>query len=520
MRVEAAQHLKMAQQMKLTPRLIQSMEILALPMAALEERILQELERNVALETHQDRGQDEGRDGAPAHEELTARERSLTRDHAGADDSARGFERLREMERSYDDLLDTGERSLPPVRHDGEPDAKMAALANTPSRGQTLVERLQHDWRLAEVPEELRAPGLLLIEHLNDDGLLDTPLESIAKPEEEGGAPRVDLELLQRALQTMQAVLEPPGIAARNVRESLLLQVDAILSGRDLERGRGHPMQAWQDARVLLEREWDNLLENRLPRIQARTEIPLARINAAKDALRRLRLAPGRDVVDEAPPPIMPDAIVEYDADQDRYVAALADGNLPVLRVSPGYRRMATDAKVDRTTRTFVGQNVRTAEWLVEAIHQRRTTLLRVIQEVLRRQRPWFDEGPEALRSLEMTDVAATLGLHVGTVSRAVAGKWLQTPRGMVELRRFFTGGTETAEGESTSWEAVRRMVRQVIEEEDKSHPLSDEAIAARLKERGVQIARRTVMKYREQLGIPVARRRKVHGEESAPAQE
>ncbi|MBL9141343.1 MAG: RNA polymerase sigma-54 factor, partial [Phycisphaerae bacterium] len=115
-------------------------------------------------------------------------------------------------------------------------------------------------------------------------------------------------------------------------------------------------------------------------------------------------------------------------------------------------------------------------------------------------------------KPLEMTEVADTLGLHVGTVSRAVSGKWLQTPRGMVELRKFFSGGTETAEGEGASWDAVRQMVRDEVDSEDKSKPLSDEAIAGRLKERGVQIARRTVMKYREQLGIPVARHRKVHG--------
>ncbi len=263
---------------------------------------------------------------------------------------------------------------------------------------------------------------------------------------------------------------------------------------------------------MLVADHWDDFLENRLPRIEQRAHMPLARINAAREAMRRLRLAPGRDVADADVQPVLPDVIVEYDTDQDRYIAALADGSLPVLRVNPVYEQMTRDDRVEAGTREFVGTNVRAAEWLIEALHQRRTTVMRVVEEVLRRQRPWFDEGPEALRPLEMAAVADVLGIHVGTVSRAVAGKWLQTPRGLVELRRFFSGGTETASGESASWEAVRQMVKDIVEAEEKGHPLADEAIAARLKEQGVTIARRTVVKYREQLGIPSARHRKVHG--------
>ncbi|MBL9141434.1 MAG: hypothetical protein JNK53_06160, partial [Phycisphaerae bacterium] len=371
MRFETAQHLKTSQNLKLAPRLIQSMEILALPAAALEERIVQELERNVALETE-----------APeldAEQQVPDRERALTDD----DGSAQGFERLREMERSYGDLFDGDGGGSRSNRHDGERDAKMAAMANTPSPDETLVERLQHEWRLAEVPEELRAPGLAIIELLNDDGLLGAPLESALSD-------GCDLATLERALAALQANLEPPGLAARDVRESLLLQINAIISGRDADRGTGHALQSWLDARQLVEREWDDLLENRLPRIEARSGISMARINAAREAMRRLRLSPGRDVADRSPPPIVPDAVVEYDADQDRYVAALSEGGRPVLRVSQTYDRMAKDANLDRATRDFVGQNVRSAEWLIEAIHQRRSTLLRVVEQVVLRQRAWF----------------------------------------------------------------------------------------------------------------------------------
>ncbi len=497
MRIEQGQRLRTGQQLRMVPRIIQSMEVLQLPVAELRERLARELEQNVALEAVE-----------PGIEMDLVRpdpERPI-----GADDpSAEGFERLREMERSYGDMLDGDDAPPRSRRHDGERDAKMDAMANTPSRGETLAERLLHEWRMADVRPELQAPGEAIIESLDADGLLDVPLATI---DEERGGGRWGAALMERALAALQARLEPPGIAARDVRESLLLQIDAVLSGREGHAPVGDARQPWNDARTLVADHWDDLLENRLPRIEQRAHLPMARINAARDAMRRLRLAPGREVVDAGVQPVFPDVVVEYDADRDRYVAALADGGLPVLRVNPVYERMARDGGTDAAVREFVGTNVRSAEWLIEALQNRRSTLLRVVEEVIKRQRPWFDEGPEALRPLEMTEVADALGLHVATVSRAVAGKWMQTPRGIVELRRFFSGGAETADGEGASWEAVRGMVKDIVDAEDKARPLSDEAIAAALRDRGVTLARRTVVKYREQLGIPSARHRKVHG--------
>jgi RNA polymerase sigma-54 factor len=385
----------------------------------------------------------------------------------------------------------------------------MDAMANAPSRDENLSERLLHDWRLADVEPALRAPGAAIIEALDADGLLHATFAQLrASP---GGATWDDA-LLARALASVQAKLEPPGIAARDVRECLRLQAEAILDGRDGTRTRAPAREALADALAILRDHWDDFLENRLPRVEQRARMPMARINAARDALRRLRLAPGRDVADPGAQAVVPDVVVEYDADRDRYVAALADGNLPVLRVSPTYARMAKDPAADAAAREFVGTNVRSAEWLIEAIHHRRTTLLKVVEEVIERQRPWFDEGPEAMRRLEMSDVAGRIGVSTGTVSRAVSGKWMQTPRGVVELRRFFTGGVETADGQTAGWEAIKAMVRDEVAAEDRARPLSDEAIALRLKERGVTIARRTVVKYREQLGIPSARHRKSHG--------
>ena len=233
------------------------------------------------------------------------------------------------------------------------------------------------------------------------------------------------------------------------------------------------------------------------------------RVREAMNLMHRLDLAPGKRLVSEDVKPILPDVIVEYDEENDAYIAALCDGVIPPLRVSPRYEEMSKDKEFDKETREFLGRSVGNARWIIESINQRKNSLLRVVNVVLTRQREYFDIGPQQLKPLPMVEVADQLGIHVATVSRAVADKWMQTPRGIVPLRRFFSGGTETATGENMSWEAVKAVLQEIVAAEDKSHPLSDEAIAAELKERGIDIARRTVVKYRQQLGIPPGRLRK-----------
>ena len=164
---------------------------------------------------------------------------------------------------------------------------------------------------------------------------------------------------------------------------------------------------------------------------------------------------------------------------------------------------------LDAKARNFVAESVRAARSIIEAIEQRNTTLMRVVRVVLARQREWFEQGPQHLKPMPMVDVAEMLGIHVATVSRAVSEKWLQTPRGLVALRTFFSLGTENADGEEMSWNAVKAMVQEAVDSESKVKPLSDREIAEVLEKRGVTIARRTVVKYREQLGILSAPMRK-----------
>ena len=187
----------------------------------------------------------------------------------------------------------------------------------------------------------------------------------------------------------------------------------------------------------------------------------------------------------------------------------MANDPAPNLFISGMYRKMLKNRACDKKTREFLANNVRNARWLIESIEQRKSTIMRVIRAVVDAQREFFDKGPEFLRPLPMILVADQLGIHVATVSRAVSEKWIQTPRGVFPLRRFFSGGTTSAEGEDMSWDAVKEKLKAIIENEDKQNPLNDDEIVDKLKEQGIELARRTVAKYRKILNIATARQRR-----------
>ena len=248
---------------------------------------------------------------------------------------------------------------------------------------------------------------------------------------------------------------------------------------------------------------------NRLPKIAKATGMSLDELKEAMLALRQFHPHPGRMLAGSEVRTITPDATVEYDDETDTYTVELLNGRLPAVTISPEYQAMAKDKAQEKQTRDFIGGQLRSASWLLDAIRQRQQTLLRVLKVTIGHQREFFEQGPAALKPLPMTQVADQLGIHVATVSRAVSEKYLQTPRGILPLRMFYSGGTETDEGEAMSWTAVQEKLRQIIDAEDKSKPLSDDALVEKLKEEGIEIARRTVAKYRGQLNIPTARQRR-----------
>jgi len=505
MRFDTSQQMRLSQQMKLAPRMIQSMEILQLPLLALQERIEQELESNITLELVEPAREASERDGPPDDDGQTT-DRELD-----AGQGEHDFERLDSYEASYAEasenefsasgmhLFDDASGRAATRRFEGERDSKMDAMANTAARGASLNEQLARQWGLVETDERTSELGDLIISFLDADGYLRVDMAEVADRAPQSLRP-VAIEELDETLSALQRALDPPGVAARTLRECLLLQLDAL----EREDGAERSLQ-----RLLISEHLDDILQNRLPRVAEKTGMEMERITESIATMRRLDPAPGRMLVDEAPPAVVADAIIEHDEDEDRYIAYLNDRVLPNLRINKEYARMVRDRDVDKATRDFIRTNIGNAEWLLDAVEQRKRTLVRVLNVVAEAQRDFFDQGPQALRPLPMTQVADQLGVHVATVSRAVSGKYVQTPRGVFPLRRFFSGGTQTEGGEDVSWDAVKAALQEVVDGEDKSNPLSDEALAEALKEKGIEIARRTVAKYRSQLGIPAARMRK-----------
>lgn len=485
--------------MKMSPRMIQSMEILQLAGPALEERIEQELESNIVLDVVEPMRDEAALQEAHREERLDERERTQALTSA-EENAGEGFDRLTRFTNEYRDVLDDqfGDSYPRQRRTDGEIDGKMQAMANTAARGESLHAQLLSQWSLADVDDRLRPAGEHLIGYIDDDGYVRVDMETILAQ----APPGLTLALLEEVLPLLQETLEPVGIAARDLQECLLIQIEALQ--------REDPRADLGVERLLVREYLADIEQNRLPRIAEATGLTIEQVKAGLDGLRHLDPRPGRQLVSEAPAVIIPDAIVEYDDEADDYVVMLFDGRLPRLRINPEYASLLKDEKVDKATKEFVDSNLRNARWLIEAIDLRCNTLLRVIRAVVAHQRDFFDEGPSALKPLPMSQVAEQLGVHVATISRAVNGKWIQTPRGVLPLRRFFSSGTETEAGEDMSWDAVRQTLKEIIDAEDKREPLGDDRLAAALKERGINIARRTVAKYRDQLGIPSAKLRKV----------
>lgn len=494
MHLNISQQMRMSQQMKLAPRMIQSMEILQLPMMALQERIEQELSENITLERASEET-DEAGNFVADETESTPDDGPVRdveqREIVAGDDSnnASDFERLVEISQEWPDDNYTSGSKPSGNRVDDAGDRQHDLMANAETRPQTLHEHLVDQFHYFDCAPHVRAFGEYLIQNLDHNGRLTSSLPEIVQVY--GGA--VSIEDAEEALRLIQR-LDPPGVGARDLKECLLLQITPHTPLREI-------------LVTLIGSHWDDLLNNRLPQIERKTGYSLDDINAAKEEMKSLNVSPGRGFEQTPVQSVTPDLTVEQD-ENGKYVVRLIDEYIPQLRISRRYVRML-EGNPDAATKDFIRRKIESARWLIESIEQRYSTLKRVAQAIVDHQTDFLENGPEHIAPLKMQQIADVVEVHVTTVSRAVDGKHIATPRGIFALKRFFGGGTTTAGGDEVAWDIVRLKLKEIVDNEDKSDPLSDDALVAEMAKHGYTLARRTVTKYRKAMDIPSSRQRK-----------
>ena len=466
---------KQQMQMRMTPQMLQSIEILQLQMLALEERIYQELSDNPVLEILENTPAEETAEEAPKPETQ--------------EESSSEFEKLDEIEREWETYNEGGMRRR--ASSDDGQSGKMEAIQNTAGRGASLQDYLYEQYRYLELTDKERELGRYIIYNLDRNGYLPYALEEIitAIPEEE--------YTLEEAAETLKKVqqMEPAGIAARNLSECILLQLDRFHGTFEVER-------------ELVENHITELMISKLPKLSRKTGISLECLQDAVEMISTLNPKPGLMYSNEPPQYIMPDVVVEKH--DNEYIVFIPDRSIPRLQVSPMYRRILGEKSQDPEARRYIKKKISSARWLMDAIEQRNRTLLRISEEVVKHQTQFFEEGIEYLQPLMMQQVAETVGIHVSTVSRAVNGKYIQTPRGIFPLKYFFARGYIKENGAFEADKSILIKIQNIIENEDKENPLSDEAIAKLLKDKGINIARRTITKYRKLQRIESSRDRRI----------
>jgi len=387
------------------------------------------------------------------------------------------------------DFGSTFEEYLDPGYKTHEYEAKdEVSFENMLTRRDSLCEQLIWQLHLTECSDDVRAAGEAIIGNLDENtGFLDATLEEIAAM---GPWP---IETVQKAASFVQR-LDPVGCAARDVKESLLVQLDYYGFGDRL-------------AAQMVRDHLESLQTHKLPDLVKILGVPLERILEEMEIIKKLDPKPGRKFSSEEAQPVVPEVTIEKVGED--YIIRFEDDGLPHLRINRTYRQMMESKDSSKETRDYIKERFRSAVDLLKNIEHRRQTIYRVCHSIVDRQRDFLDHGIEHLRPMMLKDIAEDIGMHLSTVSRVVNRKYVNTPQGVYELRRFFTEGMRSDTGEDVSTRVLKLKIKKMIEAEDPHHPITDDEVAKRLARDGVKMSRRTVAKYRDQMRIPGSRERR-----------
>ena len=485
MKAGLSQSTQLKQELKINPRLYQAMDLLYMPLLDLQQHLKQELLNNPFLDMVEPEEEEEETEEETTEAEAATEEKNTNDEIDWEEILLDGFDaggrREEHEEREYYEPVTVDTRDLSDHLLD-----QITLLDLTPRQqflADEFVGNINEDGYLACTLEDLRNAVNDTVVKAAESTDLDTddlPLYTVPEIEE--------------MLRIMQS-LDPPGVGARDLRECLMLQL------REAGLEQSVPYRLVRDC-------FDELINHRWSEISKRFGISPGDVQKAADAIKKLDPKPGLVYSDASDNYIIPDLIVEKI--DGKYHVFLNDANLPRLKLSRAYQEIARDKKkFEGESKEFISNKLNSANWMIQAIEQRRQTMLKVMNYIVDRQRDFFEKGVQYLKPLTLREVAEVINMHESTVSRVTNEKFVQTPRGVLPLKFFFSSGLSTTAGEDVSARGIKAQIEKLVSDEDPKHPLTDQAIVNILKESGVQIARRTVAKYRDQLGVLSARMRK-----------
>ena len=499
-------------QQKLSPAQVQYLKILQLPVIALEQRIKDEMELNPLLEEGLEEeeiqeesldlieqemaGKDESADAAvesPSEDVIDIDALSDKALETPVEDFVeKEIREHTDEEYSWEEFVDNNEGASQKNWYDEEDDREIP----TPSTV-TQLERLVEQLHLLDLDPRLFRLGEEIIWNIDDDGYLRRKLTDVVLDVNLEQGTDFTIQEAETVLYRIQR-LEPVGIGARDLRECLLVQLET--------------MSVHSTARIIAIRIlrdcYDHFVKKHFEKIRQDLHISEVLLKKAFEIIKHLNPKPGEGNIPAGVNYVIPDFFISRD--KDDFIITLNDRGVPPLRVNRAYKELLNRKNngINSETKKFLRQKMDTAKWFIQSINQRRHTMLAVMTTIVNKQREWFESGPGNLRPLIYRDVAEVIKMDISTISRVVNGKYAQTDWGVFELRYFFSEGIPTASGVEISNTEVKNIIRDIVAAEDAKKPLSDEAIMKMLRDRGFDIARRTVAKYREMLGIPVSRLR------------
>ena len=491
---------RLTQSLVLAPQLQQSLALLQAPTLELKALVEQELQQNPVLEevagTEAEIQEKEERDSELASEAadpaepptdlMSDAEKGDADASAPVDDFQAEFDKLVQLDQEWRDHF--AQTNLP-MRQSAEEEEKRQFMFDSLVAGTSLAEVLIEQVRESDLTPVQVPVAELIIGNIDDYGYLKASVEEISAT---SGVPGENILVVLKAIQTF----EPPGVGARDLRECLMLQLERSGQLESLE---------YRIVRDFMEA----LGKRRIPEIARGTGRSVEEIQESLANIARLEPRPGRAFLPDNDQFVLPEVFVRRDGDD--FVVTTNNDHVPHLRISNVYKDLMSGGENTAEVKNYIREKIRAGKFLIKSLQQRQSTILNIGREIVKRQREFMDKGVAHLKPLTMVQVAEVVGVHETTVSRAVSGKYMQTPQGIFDMKYFFTAGLQTDTGTNVSNTSVKDMIDEMFKAEDASKPLSDQEVVKMLKEKGIVIARRTVAKYRTELNILPSNLRKVY---------